>query len=319
MRRNLIIGGLGQDGRLLCQNLMIRNEKVLCIVKNNELSRQVPGVKYLSISSPNTYSYSKILGDYNPDVIFNLASLSSVAASQESPEKSLRFNYELVVVLMGAIQYYLSRFPSKRLKLIQAGSSEMIGESSSAVNESSLMKPKTLYGKHKQLAYNFLESQKGKLTNLEISNLILFNHESIFRPDYFVSQKIAYAAAARKSQKLTLIKFGNIDIERDWGCAREYVDAIRLVGTQMSSENYVVASGKLVRVREILGHALNYVGQSDSDLNSFIDLAFFRQVETAPLVGDASKIAQSLGWKANRSIYSVIEEMIDFQIRELRV
>ena len=319
MRRNLIIGGLGQDGRLLCQNLMIRNEKILCIVKNNELSKQIPDVKYISISSPNIDSYSKILGDYNPDVIFNLASLSSVAASQESPEKSIQLNYELVVVLMGAIQDYLTRVPSKRLKLVQAGSSEMIGESFSSVNESSLMRPKTLYGKHKLLSYNFLESQKGKLANLEISNLILFNHESIFRPDYFVSQKIAYLAAARKFQILTFLKFGNIDIERDWGCAREYVDAIRLVGTQMSSENYVVASGKLVRVRDILAHALNYVGYTNSDLNSFMDLAFFRQVETAPLVGDASKIGQSLGWKANRSIYSVIEDMIDFQIRELRL
>jgi GDPmannose 4,6-dehydratase len=317
MRKNLIFGGLGQDGRLLSQNLISKNEKVLAVVNTTIISRQLHGVNYVSISDPNIENYSKILTDFGPDVIYNFASLSSVAASQESPNKSFKINFELILMIMSAIEDYLQKTPGKHLKLVHAGSSEMFGESASPVNESSPMRPRTLYGEHKKLAFDYLESQKGRFTNFEISNLLLFNHESILRPEYFVSQKIATAAASWKTQNLLAIKFGNIDIERDWGCAREYVEAIRLIGSQLSSENYVIASGQLVRVRDILEHAMTYVGNDNSDLNNYLDLGLFRQVETAPLVGDSTKIGKSLGWKATRSIFSVIEEMIDNQIRNL--
>ena len=317
MRKNLIFGGLGQDGRLLSQNLISKNESVLSVVNTTTTSRQLHGVNYVSVTNPDIGSYCKILTDFGPDVIYNFASLSSVAASQESPEKSFQINYGLVLMIMSAIQDYLRKSPGKNLKLVHAGSSEMFGELESPVNESSPMRPRTLYGEHKKHAFDYLESQKGEFRNLEISNLLLFNHESIFRPEYFVSQKIAAAAASWKTRNIVDIRFGNIDIERDWGCAREYVEAIRLVGSQLSSENYVIASGQLVRVRDILEHAMTYVGNANCDLNNYLDLGLFRQVETAPLVGDTTKIRKSLGWKAKRSVYSVIEEMIDNQIRKL--
>ena len=318
MSKNLIIGGMGQDGRLLSELLISKGEPVLCVIKNNSQSARIPNVDYRLIEGPKVESYLALLNEYAPDVVYNLASLSSVAACHSNPNSSLKLNYELVTVIFEAIRVYISKNPEKRIKFVQSGSSEMFGVSEAAINEESQMRPISVYGSHKKLAFDFLESQKRSYENLKICNLILFNHESVLRPSYFVTQKIAMSAAAQSFYSSNSIKFGNMDIARDWGCAREYVKAIAIVGSKFTDSNYVISSGQMVKVSQLLEHAMDYLGFKEIVLDDYQDMSLFRRNETLPLRGDSRKINADMGWIAERSIYSVIEEMVDFQLEKLR-
>ena len=271
MSRHLIIGGLGQDGRLLSQYLTAQNHDVAAIIRGNSTSSAWPGVKYFLVREPSVDSYYDVISSYQPGIVYNLASLSSVAASETTPDISREMNFELVMTIFEAVTQYLDKKKHLRVKLIQAGSSEMFGVSEYPIHENSIMKPKSKYGEHKKLAFEFLEARKESHINFQISNLILFNHESIFRPENFVSQKIAKAAAIWHLKGDQSVKFGNIDMSRDWGCAREYVRAIAWVGTQEDNENYVIASGSLIKVHQILEHALNYVGFRGNDFSDYLD------------------------------------------------
>lgn len=314
MVRNLIFGGLGQDGRLLSELLISQNQKVTAVVRKRDLINEIPGVSYIVADKIEIEKYRAIIASCNPEVIYNFASMSSVAKCEESPTTSLELNFELVKKIVDAIELFLAKNNTSQIKLVQAGSSEMYGISEHPINESSLMQPKTKYGLHKKFAFDFLESIKGSCSNLYISNLMLFNHESALRPVNFVSQKIALASANWKVNGVHSVKFGNINVARDWGCAREYVRAMQWVGSQKNNENYVIASGKLVKVSQILEHAMRYVGFEGDDYSPYLDRTLFRENETAPLIGNGTKIQRAMGWESNRSIYSVIEEMVDFQI-----
>jgi GDPmannose 4,6-dehydratase len=315
---NLIFGGLGQDGRLLSEFLISQNQKVIAVVRESNPLIEVPGVLYVVADKIEIERYYAIISNYKPEIVYNLASMSSVAKCEELPGISLELNFELVKAIVDAIKLYLFENNSIEIKLIQAGSSEMFGSSEYPINELSIMRPKSTYGLHKKYSFDFLESIKGTIPNLQISNLILFNHESILRQENFVSQKIAIASALWKLKGVHSIRFGNINMARDWGCALEYVRAMKWVGDQKQNENYVIASGNLTKVSQILDHAMHYAGFKGDDFLPYLDRSLLRENETAPLVGNPTKIHKAMGWEANRSIYSVIEEMIDFQISRLK-
>ncbi len=279
---------------------------------------EVPGVVYVVADNIEIEKYYAIISNYKPEIVYNLASMSSVANCEERPRISLELNFELVKTIVDAIRLYLSENNSIEIKFIQAGSSEMFGSSEYPINELSTMRPKSTYGLHKKYSFDFLESIKGSNPNLYISNLILFNHESILRQENFVSQKIAIASAIWKLKGVHSIRFGNINMARDWGCALEYVRAMQWVGDQKQNENYVIASGNLTKVSQILNHAMRYVGFKGDDFLPQLDQSLLRENETAPLIGNRTKIQRAMGWESNRSIYSVIEEMVDFQIGRIK-
>jgi GDPmannose 4,6-dehydratase len=138
------------------------------------------------------------------------------------------------------------------------------------------------------------------------------------RTDKFVSQKIAKASAQLYLYKFTEIKFGNVDTARDWGCAFDYMDAAIKVGFVNSSENYVVASGKLVSIVQLLNHSLNYIGWSSDSFEFESDKSLMRVSDTPPLKGDPGKMKLQTGWAPSRSIFQALEEMIDYQIKFTR-
>jgi GDPmannose 4,6-dehydratase len=313
MARIVVIGGSGQDGRILSQKLIDFGHQVLCLVKDRDSSRQVQGVRYVSLNQNFDDGFLSVIQEFQPNLVFNFASISSVATCTENPELSYETNFMLVKSIHTLLSVYVDSTGSK-VKFIQAGSSEMYKPSNSTLNEKSFLEPSSIYGKHKKFAHDFLESKKGENHNLAISSLILFNHESYLRPENFVSQKIAIAASQLFTKKVTEIKFGDIQAARDWGCANDYMNAAISVGFSSSSENYVVASGKIVSITELLDHSLKYI-DFDSDNYSFeSDKKWIRRNDTPPLKGDSSKIQLHLGWKPTKTIFEVIEEMIDYQV-----
>ena len=314
----MIFGGLGQDGRLLSELLMSQNQKVTAVVRKRDFINEIPGVSYIVVDKIEIEKYRAIIASCNPGVIYNLASMSSVAMCEEFPKISLQLNFELVKKITEAIEQFLIENNTSQIKLVQAGSSEMFGISEQPIDELSVMQPKSKYGLHKKFAFDFIESIKGSNPNLFISNLILFNHESVLRPENFVSQKIAVAAANWRVNGIHSIKFGNINVARDWGCAREYVSAMQWVGSQKNNENYVIASGTLTKVSQILEHAMRYAGFKGKDYAPNLDQTLFRENETSPLIGNRTKIQREMGWESSRSIYSVIEEMVEFQVCRIK-
>ena len=313
MARIVVIGGSGQDGRILSQKLIDSGHQVLCLVKDLDLSRQVIGVRYVSLYQGFGDDFLFVLQEFQPSLIFNFASISSVATCTENPELSYETNFMLVKSIYTLLSVYAGSTKSK-VKFIHAGSSEMYRPSSSILSEKSFLEPSSIYGKHKKLAHDFLESKKGEIHNLEISSLILFNHESYLRPETFVSQKIAIAASQLFRKQVTEIKFGDIQAARDWGCAKDYMDAAINVGFSSSSENYVVASGKLVSIAELLDHSLEYINFYSDNYPFESDKKWIRRNDTPPLKGDSSKIQVQLGWRPTKNIFEVIEEMIDYQV-----
>jgi GDPmannose 4,6-dehydratase len=317
MKRILIFGGSGQDGRILSQKLIELGHVVLCVVTRLDPAKQVAGAEYVSISRNFDDKFLSVILEFQPTEVYNFASLSSVAACAENPNHSYEVNFELVQSIYKCASIYATRVNHK-VKLIHAGSSEMFKTSKLPLNELSELEPLSIYGQHKKMAHDFLESKKDKVSNLEISNLIFFNHESFLRTDKFVSQKIAKASAQLYLYKFTEIKFGNVDTARDWGCAFDYMDAAIKVGFVNSSENYVVASGKLVSIVQLLNHSLNYIGWSSDSFEFESDKSLMRVSDTPPLKGDPGKMKLQTGWAPSRSIFQALEEMIDYQIKFTR-
>jgi len=313
MHRHLIVGGLGQDGCLLTDLLTSFGHPVLCTTQRKD------GIKHNSqagleiIVSPSVDNYLRVINQFMPDVIYNFASLSSVFNCEKNPQESLNSNYHFPKLLFMAVEKYLLLNPLKQVQFVQAGSSEMFGGSKEPVTEISTRALQSIYGKHKNLAHDFLESKKEISQNLRISNLFLFNHESIFRGENFISQKIAKAAANILLLGDSQTQFGNVKAARDWGCAREYVRAIAMLGTKFTNENYVVSSGKSHTIEELLNYAFDYVGKSKQEL-IVQDRSLFRQNDSSVTVGNSQKIFTEVGWKAQRTIFEVIEEMVDNQI-----
>jgi GDPmannose 4,6-dehydratase len=317
MKRILIFGGSGQDGRLLSQKLLELGHLVLCVVTRLDTTKQVVGAEYISVNCNFDDTFVSIMHEFKPTEIYNFASLSSVAACAENPNLSFKTNFELVRSIYLAARNYASSTNSN-VKLIHAGSSEMFKSSSLHLNEISELEPLSTYGQHKKMAHEFLEENKGKVDNLGISNLIFFNHESYLRSEKFVSQKIAKVAAQLYLHKCTDTKFGNVSAARDWGCANDYMDAAIKVGLVYNNENYVIASGKLVSIVDLLNHSLNFVGYSSESFEFKSDESLMRLGDTPPLKGDTRKIELQVGWLPSRTIFEVLEEMIQYQIKAIR-
>ena len=317
MNRILIFGGSGQDGRLLSQKLIELGHVVLCIVSRLDSTKQEVGADYIAVNSNFEDMFTSIMKGFQPTEIYNFASLSSVAGCLENPNLSYKTNFQLVQSIYKAASIYATS-TNLNVKLIHAGSSEMFRASGLHLNEFSELEPLSIYGQHKRMAHEFLEENKGKVNNLRISNLIFFNHESYLRSEKFVSQKIAKVSAQLYLYKYSEIKFGNVSAARDWGCASDYMNAAIKVGLVHNSENYVVASGKLVSILDLLNHSLNYVGYSPESFEFETDKSLMRASDTPPLKGDTSKIEQQVGWVPSRSIFEVLEEMIEHQVKSMR-
>ncbi|MGU3667417.1 GDP-mannose 4,6-dehydratase [Methylobacterium sp. A49B] len=320
-KRALITGVTGQDGAYLAQLLLEKGYAVTGIVRRSSHAGVFDHrLKWLGILDEvelvdgnllDLSALMRIVQAAKPDEIYNLAAQSFVTSSWQQPLLTGQVTGLGAVHMLECLR---SVAPSARY--YQASTSEMFGLiQEERQSESTPFYPRSPYGVAKLYAHwmtiNYRES-----FNLHASNGILFNHESPLRGVEFVTRKVTDAVARIKLGKQKELRLGNIDAKRDWGHARDYVQAMWLMLQQDRPDDYVIATGRTTTVRDMCAIAFKHVGLNIDD-HLVIDPALFRPAEVEVLLGNPAKAKATFGWEAGTSLEALITEMVDADIRRL--
>ncbi len=324
-RKALITGITGQDGSYLAELLLEKGYEVHGIVRRQS-STYRPRLD--AVQSRTDLSLDRLhlhygdLGDggglvhlvsrIQPDEVYNLAAQSHVRVSFDTPEYTSDVTGTGCIRLLEAI-----RGVGIKPRFYQASSSEMYGLVQEVPQkESTPFWPRSPYACAKVFAYwavvNYRESY-----GLHVSNGILFNHESPRRGETFVTRKITLAAARIKMGLQKCLTLGNLEAKRDWGYAKEYVEAMWLMLQQPNGDDYVVATNETHSVRECLEVAFSAVGLHWQDYVG-ADAAYYRPAEVDLLIGDYSKAKTKLGWEPKTKFKALIELMVEADLRLIR-
>ncbi len=318
MKKALITGITGQDGSYLAELLLEKGYEVHGMVRRSSSFNtgridhlyqdpHLPGTRlFLHFGDLNdASSLNMILKKVRPDEIYNLGAQSHVRVSFDVPEYTAEVTGTGTIRLLEAVR----EIGLTDTRLYQASSSEMFGASPPPQNEKTPFYPRSPYGCAKVYSYwigvNYREAY-----GLHISNGILFNHESPRRGETFVTRKVTRAASRIKlglQQKLFL---GNLEAKRDWGFAKDFVEAMWLMLQQPKSDDYVCATGEAHSVRELCELAFGHVGL---DYREFVEIdpRYYRPTEVDFLRGDASKAEKQLGWKPKTSFKQLVTLMME--------
>jgi GDPmannose 4,6-dehydratase len=258
-------------------------------------------------------SFYRILSEVRPTIVINLAAQSHVGVSFSVPAETFEVNANSVLAQLEAIKNI-----DKSIIYYQAGTSEMFGGllGRNALNEDSKFYPKSPYAVSKVAGYYFTKLYR-ETYDINGINGILFNHESPRRGENFVSRKISLAAAKIYLKKQDVLRLGNIKVARDWGHAKDYVEAIRLiVESGMPADDWVVASGQMKTVEEFVDIAFGFL---DLDYKKYlkIDETLFRPNDVLELKGDSSKLRTVLNWEPRVSFEDLVREMVLNDLKKL--
>ncbi len=310
-RKAMITGITGQDGSYLAELLLEKGYEVHGLVRRSssfntwriDHVRDRLVLHYGDLVDQN--SLVRTLGSVGPDEIYNLAAQSHVKVSFEMPDYTADVTGLGVLRLLDAV-----RELGSKARVYQAGSSEMYGlVQETPQTEKTPFHPRSPYGAAKVFGHwitvNYREGY-----GMHASNGILFNHESPRRGENFVTRKITMSVAAIKSGREKELRLGNLDAKRDWGFARDYVEAMWRMLQQDKPDDYVVATGETHSVREFLEEAFSHVGLHWQD-HVKVDPKYFRPAEVDLLLGDPSKARTVLGWKPSVSFKQLVQIMVD--------
>lgn len=310
MKKILITGSNSMDGSHLVDILVDKNYELHCVINNNfsNLDNVKDKINIHKGNLTNKNFVYELVEKIQPDYIFHLAALSFSADYWNDPYESYQVNFMTSLNLLEAIKFF-----NKNIRFLNVSSSEVYGNFCGPINESSPMSPVSPYGLAKMCSQKNVEIYRVKY-NLFASNAICFNHESERRPLKFVTRKLSSQLSKIMSKKQDKIIFGNIDIKKDWGYAPEYVDGMCRILFHSEPDDFILASNNLVSLKDIIIHAFKYVGIED-----YFNYIEINDKSNNPNLienhGIAQKAHQILDWKADTSIFNVIEKMIDHDIK----
>ncbi len=309
--RALITGITGQDGSYLAELLLDKGYEVHGMVRRSSTEKfdRIEHLRdRLNLHQGDLLDQRSLVDTLRaarPDEIYNLAAMSYVAASWVQPTLTAEFSGIGVTRLLEAM-----REVCPEARFYQASSSEMFGKVREVPQtELTPFYPRSPYGVAKAYGH-FITVNYRESYDLHATSGILFNHESPRRGLEFVTRKITWHAAAIKLGVRKQLALGNLDAERDWGFAGDYVNAMWMMLQQDEPEDYVVATGVAHSVRECVEVAFDHAGLS-MDEHVSIDEAFLRPAEVEHLIGDASKARETLGWEPEVSFEQLIRMMVD--------
>jgi GDPmannose 4,6-dehydratase len=323
MRRALITGVTGQDGSYLAEFLLEKGYEVHGIKRRSSSfnTERVDGIYADTHQRGNRFflhfadmasssSLWHLLYDVQPDEVYNLAAQSHVRVSFDIPEYTADITATGTLRLLEGI-----RKTGIQTRFYQASSSEMFGSSPPPQNELTPWHPRSPYACGKLFAHwstvNFRESY-----GLFACSGILFNHESPRRGETFVTRKIARAVARIKCGLQEKLYLGNLEAQRDWGYAPEYVEAMWLMLQQHEPDDYVIGTGSTHSVREFVEHAFAYAGL-DWQAHVETDLRYFRPAEVDVLRADPSKAKAKLDWRHRVEFEQLVRILVDAEIEEI--
>ena len=324
MKRALITGITGQDGSYLAELLLAKDYEVHGIIRrastfNTERIDHIyqdPHVRgahlllhYGDLS--DSVSLVKLLYELRPDEVYHLGAQSHVRVSFDIPEYTADITGVGTIRILEAI-----REAGLRTRFYQASSSEMFGKAAEIPQrETTPFHPRSPYGVAKVFAYwatvNYRESY-----DLFACNGILFNHESPRRGETFVTRKVTRAVAYIKAGLQKKLYLGNLDAKRDWGYAKEFVEAMWLMLQQDKPDDYIIATGETHSVRELCEEAFAHAGL---DWREYVEMdkRYLRPAEVDILIGDASKAKRVLGWEPKTKFKELVRLMVDADMKFL--
>ncbi len=316
-RRALITGITGQDGSYLAEVLLEKGYEVHGMVRRSstETFQRLHDCRDALVLHTGDLldqrSLVDVMRECEPHEIYNLAAMSFVAASWNQPVLTAEFSGVGVTRMLEAM-----REVAPEARFYQASSSEMFGQVLEVPQtETTPFYPRSPYGVAKAYGH-FITVNYRESYDLFACSGILFNHESERRGLEFVTRKVTHGAASIKlglSEKLPL---GNLDAERDWGYAKDYVEAMWLMLQQDEPDDFVVATGETHSVRELVDVAFAHVGLDPAD-HVEIDPRFLRPAEVEHLIGDATKAKEKLGWEPRTSFEDLVKLMVDADLELL--
>jgi GDPmannose 4,6-dehydratase len=310
-RKAFITGITGQDGSYLAELLLEKGYEVHGLIRRSssfntwriDHVRDRIALHYGDLVDQN--SLVRTLGAVQPDEVYNLAAQSHVKVSFEMPEYTTDVTAQGVLRLLDAV-----RELKLKSRVYQAGSSEMFGlVQETPQTERTPFHPRSPYGVSKVfghwMAVNYREGY-----GMHVSNGILFNHESPRRGENFVTRKITMGVAAIKRGLVRELRLGNLDAKRDWGYAKDYVEAMWRMLQEEQPDDYVIATGETHSVREFLEEAFSYAGLQWKD-HVVLDPKYLRPAEVDFLLGDPAKARRVLGWKPRVAFKELVRLMVD--------
>jgi GDPmannose 4,6-dehydratase len=314
VKRALITGITGQDGSYLAELLLEKGYDVHGLVRRSSTER-FERIEHLR--SRLTLHQGDLLDQRSlvdalrasrPDEIYNLAAMSYVAVSWVQPTLTAEFSGVGVTRILEAV-----REACPQARFYQASSSEMFGKVREVPQtELTPFYPRSPYGVAKAYGH-FITVNYRESYDLHATSGILFNHESPRRGLEFVTRKITWHAAAIKLGLATELRLGNLDAERDWGFAKDYVEAMWLMLQRDEPADYVIATGIAHSVRDVVEVAFDQAGIAVED-RVVLDPAFVRPAEVERLIGDHSKATEQLGWTPTTDFETMIRLMVDADI-----
>jgi len=312
----LITGITGQDGAYLARLLLAKEYRVVGLTPRRGSDtmwrlRELGVLDRIEIAYGDVTDMGSVLGilaRYEPDEVYNLAAQSFVGASWDQPVHTADVNAVGTVNILEAI-----RQQRRETRFYQASTSEMFGKAQAQLqSEATPFYPRSPYGVAKLYAHwitvNYRES-----FGMHASSGILFNHESPLRGIEFVTRKVSDGVAKIKLGLADRLVLGNLDAERDWGFAADYVDAMWRMLQQPTPADYVIATGVTTTIREMVRLAFSHAGL-DWERHVATDPALLRPAEVDMLRGDASKAHAALGWRASTSLAQLMGMMVDADI-----
>jgi GDPmannose 4,6-dehydratase len=311
----LITGISGQTGSYLAELLAERGWILHGVGAGPKENPIPPETTFHKVNLLDSAGLGGLVREISPDVVVNLAAVSSVAQSWKEPELTARVNGLAVATLLDSVSQ-LSEEQGRIVKFIQASSGEMFSLSGEVPqNEFTRLAPSNPYGASK--AYAHLLTQTYRARGILASSCILYNHESPRRPEAFVTRKITSSVARIAAGLQDKLVLGALDVKRDWGWAPDYAEAIFLMMSSPESGDYVVATGESHTVRDFVEKAFMAAGILDWENLVETDESFIRPTDSPELKGDASKIREELGWKPTRDFSAIVSKMVAHDLAAL--
>lgn len=318
-KRALITGVTGQDGAYLAELLLNKGYEVYGMVRRSASPEaMLERLRWIGVADRiqivlgdllDQGSLTRVVREVRPDEIYNLAAQSFVGASWDQPHLTGSVTGLGVANILEVLRY-----ESPKARFYQASSSEMYGRVQEPIqSETTPFYPRSPYAVAKMyghwLTVNYRESY-----GLHASCGILFNHESPLRGLEFVTRKVTDAVAQIKLGKATKVELGNLDAKRDWGHARDYVDAMWRILQQDTPDDYVIATGRTVTVREMCDMAFKAAGLNYED-HVVVSEKFFRPAEVDILLGDPTKAKNTFGWEPTTTLEQMMTEMVEADLK----
>ena len=339
----LITGITGQDGSYLAEFLLKKKYEVIGLKRRSSLFNtdridhlyidpleKKTNFKLFHSDMNDGSSIFNLINNLKPDEVYNLAAQSHVKVSFEIPEYTANSDALGALRFLEAIK---SSDRSKKIKFYQASTSEMYGNcKKTPQNEKTVFKPDSPYAAAKLYAHNITKIYR-EAYGIFACTGILFNHESPRRGETFVTKKIVKGLAEIKYGKKKRLSLGNLDAKRDWGHAKDYVDAMWRIMQYKKPDDFVVATGKQVTIREFVIKCLKFFnfkfkfsgkGLDEKILNHKnqiivdVDKKYFRPIDVENLKGDSSKARKLLGWRPSYSLDKLVEEMCLYELENLK-